>query len=255
MATFTLTNTPFPDETEVSAYDATLYDSFPGANPPGTPVETATASNRSVTFGEVEVGKRYIAAGKVGGEWRYVNFSVEPVESPTALAEAGIGVVFHGNDASAARPDGFRSIIWKGTVEPTNAIPGDEYEDQEEEAPSQSELPIFTITGTTYTPDLSDGGTLLYWGTASTETVVTVPAEEDVAFPVGTRLYFANADGAARIKVIPAEGVDLFFGGTATPAQVAEYGIASQQRGWLELVKTASDQWSTAIGLTYSLDD
>jgi hypothetical protein len=36
------------------------------------------------------------------------------------LAEHGVGVVIHNADANVARPVGFASILWRGTVAPSN---------------------------------------------------------------------------------------------------------------------------------------
>lgn len=35
------------------------------------------------------------------------------------------GYVSHGSDASVARPSGYTSVEWIGSVEPTNAVNGD----------------------------------------------------------------------------------------------------------------------------------
>jgi hypothetical protein len=43
----------------------------------------------------------------------------------TLLSTNGKGKVAHGAVAGTARPSGFASIEWEGTVEPTNAINGD----------------------------------------------------------------------------------------------------------------------------------
>lgn len=40
------------------------------------------------------------------------------------------GVVFHGSNASAARPTGLGSIEWRGTVAPTNATSDDVWIDE-----------------------------------------------------------------------------------------------------------------------------
>lgn len=81
----TLANTPWPDGTTVYAYDATGYPSgFPGANPPGNPVAEAVASGFSVTFEGLTDNVPYMAAGKVGGEWRYRKF-IPDAEDPHSL--------------------------------------------------------------------------------------------------------------------------------------------------------------------------
>lgn len=45
------------------------------------------------------------------------------------LSSAGKGVVAHGATAGTARPSGFASIEWIGSVEPTNAVDGDTWID------------------------------------------------------------------------------------------------------------------------------
>lgn len=47
----------------------------------------------------------------------------------TTLSTAGKGVVEHGATAGTARPSGFASIEWIGSVEPTNAVDGDTWID------------------------------------------------------------------------------------------------------------------------------
>jgi hypothetical protein len=75
MASFTISNTPFPDGVTVSAYDAVGFSSgFPAANPPGTPVEQVVSSDFSVTFSELTTGKTYFIAGQVGSVLRYFTF-------------------------------------------------------------------------------------------------------------------------------------------------------------------------------------
>jgi hypothetical protein len=46
------------------------------------------------------------------------NYDTEWVDTP-------VGYVSHGGNGTAARPQGYTAIIWVGSVEPTNAIDGD----------------------------------------------------------------------------------------------------------------------------------
>lgn len=59
--------------------------------------------------------------------------TVQQGGSGVALASTstnnGKGIVVHGAVAGTARPTGFASIEWQGTVEPTNAINGDTWID------------------------------------------------------------------------------------------------------------------------------
>ena len=47
----------------------------------------------------------------------------------TDLSSGGKGTVVHGAVAGTARPSGFLSIEWIGSVEPSNAIDGDTWID------------------------------------------------------------------------------------------------------------------------------
>lgn len=47
----------------------------------------------------------------------------------TALGANGKGFVNHGSTAGTARPTGFASIEWYGSVQPTNAVAGDTWVD------------------------------------------------------------------------------------------------------------------------------
>ena len=46
-----------------------------------------------------------------------------------AVKGGALGYVAHGATASTTRPSGFAAICWVGTVEPTNAVNGDIWED------------------------------------------------------------------------------------------------------------------------------
>lgn len=46
-----------------------------------------------------------------------------------ALDDNGKGFVNHGSTAATARPSGFASVDWYGTVEPDNAVEGDQWID------------------------------------------------------------------------------------------------------------------------------
>lgn len=48
-----------------------------------------------------------------------------PYVETTTLVASGKGFVAHGTNANVARPSGYASIEWFGTVEPTNAVNGD----------------------------------------------------------------------------------------------------------------------------------
>lgn len=50
-------------------------------------------------------------------------------KSTTPLSNNGKAVVVHGSNASTARPSGFASVEWIGSVEPTNATNNDTWVD------------------------------------------------------------------------------------------------------------------------------
>lgn len=52
-------------------------------------------------------------------------YAGNPPISPPVLAATGKGFVKHGSDPNVARPKGYASIEWFGSVEPKNAINGD----------------------------------------------------------------------------------------------------------------------------------
>lgn len=96
MSAFTLQNTPFPEGTSVSAYDAQGYSTFPTGGPPGTPVATATVTGGALTFTTGLTDHRsYFAAAFVSGQW--ANWRFTPGENgpapriPDAVDYAGFG--------------------------------------------------------------------------------------------------------------------------------------------------------------------
>ena len=109
----------FPDGTEVHAYDASGYDSFPTGGPPGSAVATATVTASTLKFEGLEEDKPYFAAAQVGGEWRSTKFVTSHIDKGVK------GYVKHGVDASASRPPDYPSVEWHGSVEPENAVEGD----------------------------------------------------------------------------------------------------------------------------------
>ena len=94
MASFTLNNTPFPDGTSVSAYDATGYATFPAFGPPGSAIATASVSAGSLTFTGLTNHTSYFAAAKVGGVWHSWRFTpgedAPPPSVPDDIDYAGL---------------------------------------------------------------------------------------------------------------------------------------------------------------------
>jgi hypothetical protein len=73
-------------------------------------------------------------------EFLLVSHDTDGTLAPAAVEEAGAasaadiaangkGYVSHGSTAGTARPSGFASVEWQGSVEPTNAINGDTWVD------------------------------------------------------------------------------------------------------------------------------
>jgi hypothetical protein len=95
-----------------------------------------------------------------------------------------------------------------------------------------SEVAINTQTGTTYTTVLADQSKLVTLNNGSAITL-TIPANSSVAYPVGTKIDFAQL-GAGQVTVAGAGGVTV----NATPTLKFrdQYSAAS-------CIKTATDTW------------
>jgi hypothetical protein len=88
MASFALANTPFPDGTEVGAYDATGYSTLPTNGPLGDPAATATASERTVSYTGLEDATAYFAAAFVSDKWLWRRFVTSAASEPEAWENA-----------------------------------------------------------------------------------------------------------------------------------------------------------------------
>ena len=95
-----------------------------------------------------------------------------------------------------------------------------------------SQVGINAQTGTTYTTVLADQSKLVTLTNASAITL-TIPANSSVAYPVGTKIDFAQL-GAGQVTVVGAGGVTV----NATPTLKLrdQYSAAS-------CIKTATDTW------------
>lgn len=82
---------------------------------------------------------------------------------------------------------------------------------------------------TDYTLVLSDGGRhILHPSADTTARTVTIPANADVAFPVGTVLTFVNQDGAGILTIaIESDTMRLAGAGTTGSRTLAANGIAT----------------------------
>lgn len=116
----------------------------------------------------------------------------------------------------------------------------DQRPEQELAAPGETiPLTVNEETGTDYELVLADAETYLRLTDAYAITL-TVPAEDDVAFPVGTSVLLEQG-GLGAITITPAVGVTLNSeGGKLTTAD--QYAVA-------QLVKVAADTWTVAGNL------
>src|SRR6056300_604937 len=87
-------------------------------------------------------------------------------------------------------------------------------------------------TGTTYTTVIGDASKLVTLSNASAITL-TIPANSSVAYPVGTKIDFAQV-GAGQVTVAGAGGVTV--NSTPTLKLRAQYSAAT-------CIKTATDTW------------
>jgi hypothetical protein len=95
-----------------------------------------------------------------------------------------------------------------------------------------SEVAINTQTGTTYTTVLADQSKLVTLNNASAITL-TIPANSSVAYPVGTKIDFAQL-GAGQVTFAGAGGVTI--NSTPTLKLRAQYSAAT-------CIKIATDTW------------
>jgi hypothetical protein len=137
MSSFTLPNTPFPEGTSVSAYDARGYASFPAGGPPGSPVVTATVTGGSLTFTGLTDHVPYFAAAKVAEAWQSKRFTPgedgpppeEALEAVDICAEFGVSTTVTDNSVpinealEVLSPLGLRAVIARpGAYSITNPL-------------------------------------------------------------------------------------------------------------------------------------
>jgi hypothetical protein len=94
--------------------------------------------------------------------------------------------------------------------------------------------------GSTYSLALTDDGKLLRF-TNGTSTVVTIPTNVSVAFPVGAQVTFARYDASGTVTIQGAGGVTVVStGATASaPTLRAQYSTATA-------IQTSADNWLIA---------
>jgi hypothetical protein len=139
----------FPDGATVGAYPASNWHGFVqfpgGASPVGTATDEGTVVEQVVAFTGLTEGVRYYAA-EDDPATRYVSFIVgedqavghgatqEDIDDAVAANDAeqlasGKGFVFHDATNSVARPTGYASVEWVGSVEPLNSVDNDTWLD------------------------------------------------------------------------------------------------------------------------------
>lgn len=102
-------------------------------------------------------------------------------------------------------------------------------------------LPITAVPGTSYTPDLQDRLNLIQLNSAST-TTVTLPADVDVPFPVGTLLQFLRS-GAGAVNIAGGSGAAVNKGASHAASILEQHALAMA-------LKTAANTWLIFGALT-----
>lgn len=124
----------FPEGTSVGAYPKSNWpasERHPAGAPLGSADDTQTVeADGDIPFTGLTAETEYWAVGQVSGTYYYVRFlTAIPPTSLEDVAANGKGFVNHVADADVARPTGFASIEWLGSVEPNNAADGDSWID------------------------------------------------------------------------------------------------------------------------------
>ena len=96
-----------------------------------------------------------------------------------------------------------------------------------------SQRTVANITGTTYTPGISDAGKALVF-TNSSAITLTIPAESSTNYTIG-QTFLILQKGTGQVTVAGASGVTIhaLSGNSKTSGQYAE----------ARLIKTASNEW------------
>lgn len=112
----------------VDAHDATAISFAPAGTIAATTVQAAIEEVAAEAGGGSPTGA---AGGVLGGTYPNPGFAVDMATQAeldaheTTRAASGKGYVNHGATAGTARPTGYASVEWVGSVEPTNASNGD----------------------------------------------------------------------------------------------------------------------------------
>lgn len=197
--TITNAGTKFPAGSTVNVYASTFSLG-------GTLIASGVvAANGTVTFTGLKGNTAYLAAQLQGGTWVTINFTTvaEAVVETDLATQAELDSAVATLNASKAAVTYVDTSVSTLTVNPQTA---------------------------SYTLVLADRGRLIELNSASA-TVVTVPTNASVAFPVGSLVEVVRY-GAGAVSVAGATGVTLRGGLTIG----AQYGSVS-------LLKRATDEW------------
>lgn len=104
--------------------------------------------------------------------------------------------------------------------------------------PTQTSATTVAVTGN-YSLSLSDAGKQIEVNAAS-DVVITIPADADVAFPVGTEIEIVQ-EGAGKVTISPASGVTLH--------SLEDMREIAGQYGVVALKKRAANDWRLAGAL------
>jgi len=198
MASFALANTPFPDDTEVGAWDATGFSVLPTNGPLGDAVTTATASGRSVSFTGLKNATPYFAAAFVDGKWLWRRFMTSAASEPEAWenALAGLGLADL-SDVAVGSPEAGDLIVFDGAswVRVPKGQPGESMIFHKDGTVTHDRSIIYA-KGWGVTGNESAGE-----GAAANEALAAAsasPAGAEVKFPTGTILCEETVENRAR---------------------------------------------------------
>ena len=96
-----------------------------------------------------------------------------------------------------------------------------------------SQRTIANITGTSYTPSISDAGKAFVF-TNSSAITLTIPAESSTNYTIG-QTFLLIQKGTGQVTVLGASGVTI--------NSLSNYSKTSGQYAEARLIKTASNEW------------
>lgn len=113
--------------------------------------------------------------------------------------------------------------------------------------PDQGVRTIRTITGATDTLVLSDVGKVITSSYIAGDTVITVPPNSSVAFPVGTQIDFLITDLDSLITWTAGTGVTILVGSVPVTSATTDYVLINAKGA--SLLKSATNTWTLFGGL------